>query len=235
MTTFTFQKDIAVETNELIERLADRAGPVRRLPAPWRRTALWLAVSFAYGGAVVAALLIRNGPPGAIDVRLVVEQAAILATAILAAFAAFSSTVPGRDRRIGLLPLIPFTVWLASLGESCLSDWLRLGAIGLALRPDWECAPAGLALSVVPAVAMVAMLRRGAPLTPRFTLALGALASAALVNFALRIFHAGDISVMVLAWHFGALAFVVAFGGQFGRLVLNWRALVGNRYVRIGY
>ena len=222
-----------METNELIERLAHRAGPVQRLSAPWHRTALWLAVSLTYGGAVVAALLIKNSPPGAIDVRLVVEQVAILSTAILAAFAAFSSTVPGRDRRIGLLPLIPFTIWLASLGENCLSDWLRLGADGLALRPDWECVPAGLALSVVPAVAMVAMLRRGAPLTPRFTLALGALASAALVNFGLRIFHAGDISVMVLAWHFGALALVSALGGQFGRRVLNWRALAGARYVRL--
>jgi hypothetical protein len=226
--TNSLNEDIAMETNELIERLAHRTNPVRRLPAPWRRVALWLSVSLAYGGVVVAALLIKNGLPGAIDLRLVVEQVAILATAVLAAFAAFSSTVPGRDRRIGLLPLIPFTIWLASLGTSCLNDWLRLGADGLAVRPDWECAPAGLLLSVVPAAAMVAMLRRGVPLTPRFTLALGALASAALVNFGLRIFHAGDISVMVLAWHFGALAILAALGGQFGRVVLNWRVLAAR-------
>jgi hypothetical protein len=85
-----------------------------------------------------------------------------------------------------------------------------------------------LVLSIVPAAAMVAMLRRGAPLSPRLTLTLGALACAALVNFGLRIFHAGDVSVMILAWHFGAVALVAAFGGQFGRTVLNWRALVAR-------
>ena len=40
--------------------------------------------------------------------------------------------------------------------------------------------------------------------------------------------HAGDISVMVLAWHFGALALMAVLGGQFGRLVLNWRALAAR-------
>jgi hypothetical protein len=66
--------------------------------------------------------------------------------------------VPGRDRRIGLLPLVPFMAWPASLGQGCLSDWLSLGGDGLALRPDWECAPAALLLSAVPVAAMVAML-----------------------------------------------------------------------------
>jgi hypothetical protein len=47
---------------------------------------------------------------------------------------------------------------------------------------------------------------RGAPLSPRITPALGALAAAALGNFGLRVFHPADASLMVLIWHFGGVA-----------------------------
>ena len=50
------------------------------------------------------------------------------------------------------------------------------------------------------------MLRRGAPLAPRATLFLGALATAAVVAFGLRFFHIGDASIMVLTWHMGLAA-----------------------------
>jgi hypothetical protein len=217
-----------VDTNELIQRLIDHANPVQRLAAPWRRAALWLGLSSLYAAAVVTFHLIGSNGLGPFDGRLLVEEAAILATAVTAAVAAFVSIVPGRDRRIALLPLLPLAVWLASLGEGCLHDWLRLGSGALALRPDWDCAPAALALSVLPLVAMVVMLRRGAPVTPRLSLALGALAVAALVNFALRVFHAGDISLMVLAWHFGGALLLAFLGGQLGNTLLNWRSLIAR-------
>jgi hypothetical protein len=89
------------------------------------------------------------------------EQAAILTTALTAAIAAFASVIPGRHRKICLLPLAPLAVWLASLGEGCASDWLRFGADGLQVRPDWECAPAAIFIGIIPAVVMIVMLRRG--------------------------------------------------------------------------
>jgi hypothetical protein len=70
------------------------------------------------------------------------------------------------------------------------------------------------------------MLRRGAPLFPSLTLTLGTLASAAMVNFALRLIHAGDVAVMVLAWHFGGTAIVTALAGRFGGLVLSWNPTI---------
>jgi hypothetical protein len=217
-----------VESKELIRRLAGSAAPVRRLRVPWRRTALWLLVSLAYVGVVVAVHLMGSEASARIDLRLVVEQMAILATAVTAAIAAFSSTVPGRDRRFALVPLVPLAIWLSSLGEGCVSDWLRLGAGGLKLRADWDCAPAALILSIIPAAVMVAMLRRGAPLMPRVSVALGALAVAALVNFGLRIFHAGDISIMVLVWHVGVAAALSMIAGQLGSVVLKWRTLANG-------
>jgi hypothetical protein len=218
-----------MDIDHLIQQLAERAQPVTRLPAPWRRTARWLAASLVYVGVVVAACLLAGGGLSvSIDPRLIVELAAILATAVTAAVAAFSSVIPGRHRRFLLLPLAPLGVWLATVGHGCLLDWQALGTAGLQVRADWDCALPALLLSVLPAGAMLLMLRRGAPLMPATSLALGALAAAAMANFGLRIFHAGDVSIQVLAWHVGGAVTLVMIAGSLGNRVLNWRAWVAR-------
>src|SRR5215813_9845457 len=152
-----------MDTDLFIQQLAEQAQPVARLLAPWRRTVLWLGTSLLYVGIVVAAYLLANGGlPASIEPCLVLELAAILATAVTAAIAAFSSVVPGRDRRFLLLPLIPVSVWLATLGHGCLQDWQVLGITGLQVRADWDCAMPALVVSALPAGVMLLMLRRGA-------------------------------------------------------------------------
>jgi hypothetical protein len=205
----------------LIQQLAAHAKPVVRLLAPWRRTVLWLATSLLYVSIVVAAYLLANGGLRAsIEPRLALELVAILATATTAAIAAFSSVVPGRDRRFLLLPLIPLGAWLATLGHSCLLDWQLLGISGLQLRADWDCAVPALIISALPAVTMLVMLRRGAPLVPAISLSLGVLAAAAIANFGLRIFHADDLSVQILVWHAGGVIVVSMIASLAGRRLL---------------
>ncbi len=211
-----------METQELIARLAAEAGPVRRLRPPWMRALLWLAIALPCVAAVVWSKIVQMDPGQMLaDPRFVLEQAATLATAVAAALAAFASTVPGFDRRVLLLPLPPLAVWLASVGQGCVQDWLRLGANGLTLRPDWECLPYAAVIGIVPAIALVIMLRRGAPLLPRSTLMLGALSVAALGNFGLQAFHLHDASIMVLTWHLGSVGLLSAVGGLLGRRVLD--------------
>lgn len=213
-----------METPELIARLAADIRPVRRLRPPWVRVLLWLAIALPYVGAVVWGKLVMVDPMQAFaDPRFVIEQAATLATAVAAALVAFASVIPGFDRRLLLLPLPPLAVWLASVGHGCLQDWLRLGAEGLALRPDWECLPYATYIGIVPALAMIVMLRRGAPLFPRVTLVLGAVAVAAASNLGLQTFHVRDASIMVLVWHLGNVALLSVLAGWMGRLVLARR------------
>jgi hypothetical protein len=190
---------------------------------------LWLMISLLCVAIVTATQLAGSDVLEDIDFRMAVEQGAILLTGLTAALAAFSTAVPGRDWRISLLPLIPLGVWLGSLGEGCMHDWSRLGADGLELHSDWGCLPAATVLSIPCATIMLVMLRRGAPRFPSLTLALGALASAAMVNFGVRLFHAGDVAVMVLAWHFGGIAVVTALAGRFGDRVLNWHSKAARR------
>jgi hypothetical protein len=38
----------------------------------------------------------------------------------------------------------------------------------------------------------------------------------------MQIYHAGDVSLMVLVWHFGSVAVLAAVAGWIGRRVLRW-------------
>jgi hypothetical protein len=214
-----------MDTNALIAELANSFTPVRRLPAPWARMLMWLALSVPFLTGVIW-LMMPSGinPVAALaDRQFLIEEAILLVTASTAALAAFGSVVPGYDRRILLVPLLPLAAWLASLGEGCWRNWVALGANGLTLRADWDCLPPAILIGIVPSIAMVVMLRRGAPLLPRVSIALGALGVAALANLGLRLFHFGDASVMVLFWHLGGAAVLAGLAAVAGRRVLYWR------------
>jgi hypothetical protein len=213
-----------MDTDELIARLARDTVPVRRLPSPARRAVLWFAIALPAVALIVLAMSPRPDFAERLqDGRYLLEQAAALATAVLAAVAAFSAGVPGRSKWILWLPLVPLAVWLGSLGQGCWQTWLRIDTEGIHFSPDWICIPAIAITGAVPGAAMVAMIRRGAPLMPRLTMALGALAAGALADVGLRLFHPQDASLMVLVWQFGTVALLTALASTAGRLlVLRW-------------
>lgn len=217
-----------METNELIERLSTEVRPVVRLASPLRRLATWLLIALPYA-ALLLFLFRDHAAPGLAEAmsspRYFVEQAAALLTALTAAYAAFVSLVPGGDRRILWLPALPLALWLASIGRGCVDDWLRLGAAGLAVRPDTGCLVPMLLIGFIPAAAMIAMLRRGAPLMPRLSFVLGGLAVAGLDNCALQLFHAGDLTIMILVWHIGLVLVVAVLAGWLGPRLLGWNRL----------
>lgn len=213
-----------MNTDELITRITAAAGPVRRLPSPAARLMMWLVLTLP---CVAAIVLIMNPRPDLVrmlaEPRFQIEQMAALTTAIAAAFAAFSSIVPGRPRWPLLIPAVPFVIWLASLGRECIGILLTEGPRGITIGWDWVCIPAIAMVGAVPAVTIVFMLRRGAPIMPCTSVAFGALAAAAVGNFGLRFFHTQDASLMVLVWQFGTVVLLTALAGCAGRYILPWR------------
>ncbi len=202
---------------------------MRPLASPWTRTVLWLAIAVPYMALVIIVISPRAGLLVKVTEALfLIEQIAALTTGIAAAIAAFTSTIPGYSRKVLLLPALPLAVWMGSLGEGCVETLMRLGPDGLSLRPDWFCLPAIVLVGAIPAVAMVIMLRRGAPLFPYLSAGLGALAAAGLGNFGLRLFHPQDASLMVLVWQFGSVFILTVLGCCAGRNILNWRSLTGS-------
>ncbi len=218
-----------MKTDQLIAELAATAEPVQSLRPPWARMALWLILALPtiilaiaiHGLDVDLAAALRNW-------RFVVEQVATLATALTAAIAALTSTVPGSSRKLYWLPLFPLVVWLATVGAGCVQDYQVLGPAAFSLRIDTGCFIPMVLVGIVPAFTMVTMLQRGAPLSPRLSMVLAALATAALVNFALRFFHFGDVSIMVLVWHFGLIALLSTIAGYIAPRVFGWGRLFAN-------
>jgi hypothetical protein len=74
-----------METDKLVVYLASDTPTVRRVAAPWLKTALWVKISLPYvAGAVMVTKPTLADFLGAMDPRFIVERAAILATALAA-------------------------------------------------------------------------------------------------------------------------------------------------------
>jgi hypothetical protein len=218
-----------MNTDELIDHLATSCKPLQPLPSPWIRALIWLALAAPYVALLVLFMSPRSDLMAKLgDPRFLIEQAAALLTGVTAAAAALATTIPGLDRRIALFPLLPLAVWLGTIGQGCISDWISFGPGGLTLQPDWQCFPAIVLVGAAPAAIIAVMLRRGAPLSPHLSTALGGLAAAGLGNFGLRFFHAQDASLMVLVWQFGTVFVLTAAAAWAGRHLLSWPLLVGR-------
>lgn len=215
-----------MQTEELIRRLACNAPPVRRLAHPAWRAMTWFVLSLAYAAAVVYAMGLRPDISARMaEPRFLVEIFAALLTAMMAAAAAFCAGCPGRALWERFAPLPFLVVWLASLGDGCWRDWLRLGSDGLSLRADFSCFPGILAISLLPAILIVIMIRRGAPIAPITTTGLATLAATALAAATLQLFHRQDASIMVLVWQFGSVLALTGIGALSGRRLLRWQSV----------
>jgi len=217
----------AADTETLIRQLAGGTPPVRPLARPGMRAAAWLAI------AVPSALLVMVMMPGHRDwvsrllmPRVIGEEVFALTTDILAAIAAFASVVPGYNRKVLFLPLVPLALWLGSLGQTSVREWLQLSTHGFSMRSEWVCLPATIMAGALPALAMAMMLRRGAPLTPRLSTLLGGLAAAGLGNLGVCVTHHAYGNVLVPVWHVGIVVALTLILGSAGRRLLSWQALV---------
>jgi hypothetical protein len=206
----------------LIENLTHDLRPVEPLRGPWNRTLRWLAILIPY--CVIAVLLLHFAgklPAPLVDSQFMVEQGFAILTGIAAAMAAFASTIPGRSRSYLLWPVVPMIGWLATLGQACFLN----PSSGLSFQHNLLCLPFIIILGTPPAIILWMMLRRGAPLTPPSTAALGALAAAGFGNFCVRLVHAEDVSLMLIVWHVGGIFILAAVTSAFGRSLLSWRAI----------
>jgi len=211
-------------TEHLVRELTQDLQPVRPLLRPWIRAALWLAVSAPYIGVLLLITPWHSLPTQWPDLRFMIEEGSALAVGLGSAVAAFATVVPGYNRRLLAILLIPIAGWFGSVSEGCLQSFIRLGPRALSLEHNVLCLPFIVVLGAFPAAAMAVMLRRGAPLTPRLTTALGALAAAGLANFCSRLFHPEEITLMLVAWHVGGVFLLSAVAALGGGWLLNWHS-----------
>lgn len=212
---------MTMDTEQFIGSLVADLKPVRRLPPSPLRCLLWLAVASPVVAVVVAVMGPRPDLMAKLgESRFLLQELAALATAIAAGNAALALGVPGTARWKLVLPFFPMLLWIGSLGHQCWMEIVHLGPGGIEFEPDAICIPGIAAISAVPAIAILAMMRRGARFHPRLTTLFGALAAAALGDAGLRLFHDRDAALMVLVWQIGSVALFSAALGLLGvRLV----------------
>ena len=222
-----------MKTESLIDRLSGNAVPVRPLPDPWRRAMLWAVASLPYLVLIAFAFGFRTDLSTKIfEPRFVVEQLAALATGFTAAVAAFALVVPGRSKRYFLLPILPLTIWLGSVGFSCFQELSHSDVRSVTFHADWLCLPGIVLSGLLPGVLIVFMLWRGAPLFPYKSAALAGLAAAGLGDFGFRLFHPEDAGFIVLAWHMGTVLILTGLAASSGKYILNWRRVAGTKSLK---
>lgn len=197
-------------SDALIRDLVADLRPVRRLASPHLRALGWLAVVGA-----LAAGLAGFSDLGAVarrlasvpDMWLAVTGSAL--TAVLAAVAAFETSLPDRKPAWALLPLPGLALWIGASGLGCLRTWLLPGMQAATMVEARGCLVFILGISVPLSVLLVVMLRRAYPLRPGLTATMGGLASAAAAATLLNFVHPYDAAATDLAVHALAVLIVV--------------------------
>ena len=197
-------------TDPLIARLAADAAPVRRLRPPAQR-ALGYTV---FAAALLVPLLILHGARGDLaeaitEPDFALRLAAAGATGAAAALAAALLAIPGRARAWALLPLPPFALWVGTIGFGCLANWTNLDLAGVTREELLRCTSTLLFAGVPLTFAMLALLRRAAPLSANLASATGGLAAAGFTAFALTLLHPIDASIAILVWNGGSILLFV--------------------------
>ena len=168
-----------MRTDDLIADLAGRAAVVRPLPPPLFRAIGWLVLAGACAAAAVtvfgarADVMVRLQQPDYLSIAVLA-----LSTSVFAAVISFVLAIPGAERTplLRVTALAIFGLWVGT------SVWRVLAAgrgLPIATDPHWPvCFGRVVLVSLLPAVALFVMLRRGTPLQPGWTAAMGAAAAA---------------------------------------------------------
>ena len=211
-------------TDDLIRQLSSGLAPSPPLRRPFLRAGAWTTGALIYVVAVVLWMTPAGGAEGR-GVLFTLQQLAALATALTAAAAAFSMTIPGRGRATMLTAIGVGSAWAGLMLAGCIQDWMAAGRPGLAPGTDWPCV-AGIPLTaLIPGLALAMMLRSGAPLAPRTTAALGARGVASLASLGMCVAQPHERDIIVLVWHGATIAAVMVLGAISGRSILNWMHL----------
>lgn len=206
--------------DHLIDGLASRLTPVRRLRPPALRAAMWLGALLVLA---VALYVILGGQVQTMGARAYVLPAfiAAVATAVLAAVAAFELSLPDRADAWALLPLPALALWLALSGLGCLADLGEPTAWGARWVETRECLLVILGSAIPLSLLLVLMLRRARPERAVRVALIAGIASAAAAGGILMLVHPHNSTVLDIAIHAVCIAAVIGLNTVLGGRLLG--------------
>ncbi|MEJ0046279.1 MAG: NrsF family protein [Rhodospirillales bacterium] len=129
---------------------------------------------------------------------------------MLAAAAAFITSVPGRSPAWALLPLPPFALWLSAGTAGCLRMQPAPGTLPEPPMHAMACIYFIILVSVPLSILLMWQITRACPLRPALTASLAGLASAGAAAVILALVHPFDATYTDLLAHLAAVVLVVA-------------------------
>lgn len=211
-----------MNTEDLIQRLGEDLGPCRPLPPPWKRAGAWLACAAAYLSAVILVTWARGRSLEGAGADIA-QQTALIVTAVSASFAAFASVVPASDKRVLGIPLVAGMLVMTALAWGFVGDVRMHGTFGVGRETDWPCVVSISFGGVLLWALSIAMLRRGAPMTPRVSSLLAGVAAFSVANIEACLSRSHAFTITVLLWHGITTALLVTVLAQVGRGFLTWK------------
>ena len=218
-----------MKTEDLIVTLAHESGPWTPLAPVRVRVIRWLLVAGGLAIVTIALIGARADVRGQLQSPMyLVLIAATLGSGVLAAASAMTLSVPGAERtplwRIAAVGLaFGWGLLLCARLATGGAAWARLAA----LPNHWACVAEIAALSLVSGWTFVVMLRRAAPLQPRWSASLAVLASALVAAAAVQIICPIDDPAHHLVSHVVPVVVIVLLGGALGGGLLRARPFTG--------
>jgi hypothetical protein len=214
-----------VKTDELIERLVAEAEPVQPLADPDRRAAWWTAAALATTVLAVLYFGLRRDAAEVWRSPMVLARVALLGVTVwLAVTTAFRLSVPGGEPRVRARwwPVIALGALVALSTAEVLTGAVS-GSMGSPLR-SWMCVRKVAFAGAVPAILAVLLIRRAAPLEPRWTAFLGVLGAGAAGALTSEMACSIEAPVHTLLWHILPVAVFGVIGLGIGAVLWRRRA-----------
>jgi hypothetical protein len=206
-----------MKSEDLVRSLANELEPVRRLSSVEWRTAVWIAVAVCCAALGTWAL----GPRADLSAKLrdpvyLGESALLFLIFVLSARSAFHLSVPGAERstQARALPIAGLLVWAGLLAVNHPAE-------AMAAPAGWSCVLKMICVVLTPSLAVLYMLRKGAPLSPGWTGWFGLLSAGSLALLGTRILCSKDGLQHVLFWHLAPLLLATFVGIHLGRWLFN--------------
>lgn len=209
-----------MKSEDLIRSLIDDCAPTPPLAHPGWRALVWFGAALCYLGLVVHFVGRRSELFTTIaDPRYLTEVAAMFLTSAMAAAGAFCAGCPGRAIWERFAPLPFLLMWIGALAIGC---WRDRHIPGFPPFANISTIQTIAAMSIPSALAILSMVRRGAPIAPMTTVGLATLAATSMSSAVHRVFIEQSMAGSAGFWPFCAVLLISGFASLFGRRLLRW-------------
>lgn len=215
-----------MQTQDLISNLTKDLRPVKVIRRPVISSIIWLFGVVIYVALLAMIIGLRPDLSEKLNDGLYISELVIVALASATSlFAANFLSVPDsyqKDwiKRLALMPFILLSLFLAV--QLISPELLQFSSYISETASTYECAFDMLVFSILPLIALLIAVRKGATTQSLWCSAMIALAGVNISYFSLRIIEPNDMATHLVFWHYLPMLAIVSTGVLLGRKLLSW-------------